>query len=108
MLVSLRPPHAKPSPPTAQVLIQTLLDWLRDAPEWLIADMKAHDTRVKEAADLLANADSVRSELNSEISKLNARQTLLDGRESSLQKREVAVGKREAVIAVLRAELTSA
>lgn len=103
MLVQLRPPRAKPSPPTGQALIQVFLDWLRDAPENIVADMRRlHDER-EAAAELLASADKVRADLNAEIARLNSRQALLDGRESSLQKREAAVAATEAKLAKLRA-----
>jgi hypothetical protein len=104
---SMRPPRAKPSPPTGQVLIAALLEWLESAPENIVADMRRlHDER-EAAAELLASADKVRADLNAQIAKLNSREALVAGRESALQRREASVAEREAALAKLRAELTS-
>jgi hypothetical protein len=106
MLVSLRPPHTKPSPPTGQVLIAAFLDWLRDAPENIVADMKLLHQQREDAASLLERGDALRSELNQEIATLNARDELLRGRESALERREKTVADAEqrlrATIAALR------
>jgi hypothetical protein len=86
------------------VLIAALLAWLDNAPADVVEDMKRlHDER-EAAADLLASADKLRSELNEQIARANARDELLSGRESALQKREASVAEREARLAKLRAE----
>jgi hypothetical protein len=85
------------------MLIKTLLDWLETVPTAIVEDMKLLHQQREEAAEMLASADALRSELNQQIATANARDELLNGREAALTRREADLEKREAALAKLRA-----